>query len=57
MLKNGRNAYTGNSRRYFFVKDRIDKGEIRVEYCLIEIMLADFLQNLCKDSYLKNLEM
>ena len=35
MLKNGRNSCTGNSRhiniRYFFVKDRIDKKEVRVE--------------------------
>ena len=46
MLKNGRNSCTGNSRhiniRYFFVKDRIDKGELRVEYCPSSIMLADF---------------
>ena len=46
MLKNGRNSCTGNSRhvniRYFFVKDRIDKKEVRVEYCPTEIMLADY---------------
>ena len=46
MLKNGRNSCTGNSRhihiRYFFVKDRVDKGEIKVEYCPTEQMLADF---------------
>ena len=46
MLKNGRNSCTGNSRhidiRYFFVKDRIGKKEIKVEYCPAEIMLADF---------------
>ena len=46
MLKNGRNSCTGNSRhvnvRYFFVKDRIDKGELKVEYCPSTIMLADF---------------
>ena len=46
MLKNGRNSCTGNSRhihiRYFFVKDRIDKKEIRVEYCPSLLMLADF---------------
>ena len=46
MLKNRRNACTGKSRRvnvrYFFVKDRIDKGEMRVEYCPTDIMLADF---------------
>jgi hypothetical protein len=46
MLKNGRNSCTGNSRhihiRHFFVKDRVDKKEIRVEYCPTYIMLADF---------------
>jgi len=47
MERNGRNPCTGNSRhvdiRYFFVKDRIDKDEISVEYCPTDIMLADFL--------------
>ena len=46
MLKNGRNSCTGNSRhiniRYFFVKDRIDKKEMKVEYCPSQCMLADF---------------
>ena len=46
MEKNGRNSCTGNSRhihiRYFFVKDRIDKREMRVEYCSTHLMLADF---------------
>ena len=49
MEKNGRNSCTGNSRhinvRYFFVKDRINKGEVKVEYLLTDLMLADFLQN------------
>ena len=44
--KNGRNSCTGNSRhvniRYFFVKDRVDKGEISVKYCPTHLMLADF---------------
>ena len=43
---NGRNSCTGNSRhidvRYFFVKDRIDKGEVKVEYLPTELMLADY---------------
>ena len=43
---NGRNSCTGNSRhidiRYFFVKDRIDQGNLTVEYCPTEQMLADF---------------
>ena len=46
MEKNGRNSCTGNSRhinvRYFFVKDRIDKGEVRVQYCPTGLMLADY---------------
>jgi hypothetical protein len=29
--------------RYFFLKDRIDKGEVRVEYCPTESMIADIL--------------
>ena len=44
--KNGCNSCTGNSRhihiRYFFAKDRIDKGEMKVEYCPTHLMLADF---------------
>ena len=46
MEKNGRNSCTGNSRhihiRYFFVKDRVDKGEMDIGYCPTECMLADF---------------
>jgi len=46
MEKNGRNSCTGNSRhiniRYFFVKDRIDKKEVKVEYCPARLMLADY---------------
>ena len=46
METNGRTLCTGNSRhtniRYFFVKDRIDDGEVRVEYCPTGLMLADF---------------
>mmetsp|Transcript_14843 Transcript_14843/g.21243 ORF Transcript_14843/g.21243 Transcript_14843/m.21243 type:complete len:131 (+) Transcript_14843:4370-4762(+) len=42
----GRNSCTGNSRhiyiRYFFVKDQVDKKEIKIEYCPTEQMLADF---------------
>jgi hypothetical protein len=43
---NGRNSCTGNSRhinvRYFFVKDRINKGELKVEYCPTLLMIADY---------------
>ena len=44
--KNGRNSCTGNSRhidiKYFFVKDRIENGEVSVSYCPTLSMLADF---------------
>ena len=47
---NGRNSCTGNSRhidiRYFFVKDRVDKGEFRIEYCNRDDMIADFFTKL-----------
>ena len=46
MEKNGRNSCTGNSRhisiRYFFVKDRLDKKEFRLDYCPMVNMIADF---------------
>ena len=46
METNGRRSCTGNSRhvhiRYFFVKDLIDKKQIRVVYCPTLKMLADF---------------
>ena len=43
---NGRNSCTGNSRhidvQYFFVADRVKKGEITIKYCPTNKMLADF---------------
>ena len=43
---NGRNSCTGNSRhidiRYFFTKDRVDKGEFKIEYCPTYKMVADY---------------
>ena len=46
MEKNGQNSCTGNSRhidiRYFFVKDRVEKGEMNIEYCPTGMMLADY---------------
>ena len=46
MERNGRNSCTGNSRhihiRYFFVKDRVDKGEMSIGYCPTAQILADF---------------
>ena len=46
MERNGRNSCTGNSRhisiRYFFVKDRLDKKEFRLEYSPTGDMIADY---------------
>ena len=46
MEKNGRSSCMGNSRhisiRYFFVKDRIDKKEFRLEYCPTGDMIVDY---------------
>ena len=55
--ENGRNSCTGNSRhidiRYFFVKDRVNKNEIKIEYCPTEIMLADFFTKPLQGSLFK----
>ena len=44
--KNGRKSCGSNSRhiliRYFFIKDRVDKGEVEIKYCATEKMLADY---------------
>ena len=46
ILKNGRNSWTGNSRhiniRYFFIKDRINNKEIKVEYFPSTNILGDY---------------
>ena len=59
MERNGRNSCTGNSRhidvRYFFVKDRIDKGEMCVEYCPTHEMLADYYTKPLQGSLFKKL--
>ena len=44
--KNGKNSSSRRTKhiniRYFFVKDRNEKGEINIEYCPTDIMIADF---------------
>jgi hypothetical protein len=46
MERNGRSSCGQKSRhidiRYFFVKDRVDKGEIDILYCPTKMMVADF---------------
>jgi hypothetical protein len=45
-MKNGRQSLGKRAKhinvRYFFVKDRIDKGEIKIEHCPTDDMIADF---------------
>ena len=45
ITKNRRDSCTWNSRHiniyHFFVKDRVDKGEIKVNYCPTHFMIAD----------------
>ena len=47
MLKNGRDSCTWNSKhiavKYFWVTDRIKDGEIVVQYCPTQQMIADFM--------------
>ena len=49
METNGRNSCNGNSRYinicYLFIKDRILKGEVKVEYCWTRLMLEDYFTN------------
>ena len=58
MEKNGRNSCTGNSRhiniRYFFMKDKINKREMRVDYFPTHIMLVDFFTKQLMGGFEKN---
>ena len=58
MEKNGRNSCAGNSRhidkRFFFVKDRVDSSDIKVEYCPTNAMLADFFTKTLQGTVFKN---
>ena len=29
--------------RYFFIKDLVDRGVVKVEYCRTDVMVADFM--------------
>ena len=46
MENNGGNSCTENlihiNISYFFVKDRVDKGELKIEYFPTQIMLSDY---------------
>ena len=57
MEKNGRKSCTGNSRhidvRYFFVKDRVDQGEVEIKHCPTQKMLADFFTKPLQGAWFK----
>ena len=59
METNGRNSCTGNSRhvdiRYFFVKDRVDKKELQIEYCPTQQMLADYFTKPLQGTLFRNM--
>lgn len=50
--KNGKASSSRQTRhiniRYFFVTDRVAKGEVVIKYCPTKEMLADFLPNLSR---------
>ena len=56
---NGRNSCTGNSRhihiRYFWMKDRVDNKEVRLEYLSTHIMLADYFTKPLQGSQFRSL--
>ena len=55
---NGRNSCTGNSRhiniRYFWIKDRVDNKEVKIEYIPTHLMLADFFTKPLQGEQFKN---
>ena len=55
--KNERKYFTGNSRhiniRYCFVKYSVDKGEVKIKYRPIQMILAYFFTNPLKGKVLK----
>ena len=59
MEKNIRNSCTEKSRhihiRYFFVKDSIEKGDTRMEYCPTHLMLADLFTKTLMDKMFRKL--
>jgi hypothetical protein len=59
MERNGRTSCGQKSRhidiRYFFIKDRIDSGELEVVYCPTEMMVADFFTKPLQGALFKKL--
>ena len=59
MLTIGKNLCTGDSQhiniRYFFVKDRVEKEEVKVKYCPTLLIIADFFTKPLMGSRFKEL--
>ena len=57
MDNNGLNSCTGISihinTRHFFVKDGVDKGELKIEYCPTQITLVDYVTRMLKGKVFK----
>ena len=57
MEENGRNSCTGNSIhiniRYFFVKDRVDKGKFKIEHCPTQMKLSEYFTKPLKGKVFK----
>ena len=53
--ENGRNYCTGNSRHiiYIFFWDRLDKEELKIEYCPTQMMLTDYFTKPLKGKVFK----
>ena len=58
--KNGRRSCSQKSRhidiRYFYMKDLVEKGIIKIEYCPTEAMIADFFTKPLQGSLFKTLK-
>jgi hypothetical protein len=60
MERNGRSSCGQKSRhidiRYFFIKDRVDSGEIDIVHCPTEMMVADFFTKPLQGALFKKLK-
>ena len=57
---NGRQSCSQKSRhidiRYFFLKDKVEKGEVQIMYCPTEQMVADFFTKPLQGSLFKKMK-
>ena len=57
MDKNGRESCTGNSIHinigHFFVKNKVDRGYIEVQFCPTHLMIADYFTKPSQGKFFK----